>query len=398
MARPETQATFCFHSFTLAHTWVMCTSSVAVLFLFFAHQPLGASTGDRVVPPVDSQLLTREQEIEIEAAYKKRAEEGEVFRREAERIEEQIATAKRNGQETARLESELKDRLAKLDAASSWPSWEPTGVALPAFKSKLSELKQLVTDVKPIDMNGVQQLIDNLYVNIEPRLNRRLQDAVLDYVEFCSNSTPISDEVRSYLRQSVLEYWHAAKDLCDDRKMGAMCSPYSMEAVARALSAVTTSDDAEARELFDELKRRAFAKCDELQRIDWKEQLTRRFARSEDRLLLSAEEILNVRVLDSGTPADLDFERLLRAYRKVLNGTPRRVPKATVEIIDRNLVVVAAYELNRTEWDLWADACIALGVKRASAPLKDLVARTSGKDQKAKDKAMAKVNRSFQRP
>jgi hypothetical protein len=329
----------------------------------------------RQIPPIDPGLLTGAQRAQYESEKAAKQAKLEEMTRERVRLENEIESAKHDGRPTGHLEAELKSLHDAARAVHQPPPWDPGSLAVPALHARLDEIKQIVRSPERKTTYEARRLIDMLYVNIEPRLNNNLQSQVLGSIEFCAASQKLDDDARVFLRNGILDYYYAAKDLCDDNNRGALCSPLAMAALAEAIGSVATSADPEAQDAFSALRRRAAEKCDALAREDLKARVEKRFAWAEDRFTITDDDLCTVNPVEDTDLSEDDVAAVLRTYRRALLRSTRRLAAESVASIDANLVKLADRGLNLRNWELWSDVAIALGPRRASPALRECISR-----------------------
>jgi hypothetical protein len=327
---------------------------------------------ERTLPPVDPELLTGPQSADRQA---RQAQQECEARREIARLKAEVESAKTAGLPTDQMEAEIERLDQSIAALYRPPTWDPIHLFWPVLRARTAEIRGITSGDKPLALEDARRLVDMLYTNIEPRLNNNLQHATLLGIQQASEKNLLSGETRRFLRDSVLDYFNATRDGCDAFNRGPMCSPLTMLFLAQSIAAVATSDDAEAMAAFQHLKTAGAIKCDALQWEREKALFLGSLAIAEEGMSLKDEEVGGISELGSVELGGEDITRLLRTYRKVLRGPPARVKPEVAATIDRNLLRLAAGELSRRNWELWADAAIALGPQRASTAMKEHVAR-----------------------
>jgi len=344
---------------------------------------------------MDPELLTGPQRAEREAEQARKAEE---LRGEKARVRSELENARQNGAPTKLLESEIENFDARIAALYRPPPWDPIHLSWPKLRAHTAEIRQLTTGGEPLSLQGAQRLVDMLYTDIEPRLNVNLQLAVFLGIQQCSEANLLTDDVRRFLRDSLLDYFNATRDQCDEANKGPMCKPYSMLFLAQAISVVTTSDDGEASEAFEHLRTRAIQKCAALQWEREKILFEGMFSMFEDAFKLRSEDVNSVADISQDRLSEEDIAKLLRTYRKILSAPPRRLRPEVLVVIDRNLLGLAERKLGRKNWELWAEAAIQLGPRRASAAMRNYLApRKDSQQDDAQSDALRKARQVYAR-
>lgn len=373
---------------------VLQASLLHVVILGLVAMPLCAEPPkpERVVPPIDPELRTGPQMAERRASKDREATE---LRQKKSELEAQLAQAKEGGLDTGRIESAIGQIDAQLHALYRQPADDPIHRFWPELRARGAEIKQITRSDRPVSLPEARRLLDMLYLDIEPRLNRNLQHLTFAGIRNASNRNGLPDDAKRVLRDGLLEYFYATQDQCDSARKGAMCDPMTMSYFAEAISVVAAGDDAEAADAVDHLRDRAIAACKEL---DWDREGTMCewiLSEAQKRLAAADGDTIHPTVIQPEGMSQTDIAKLLRGYARLLKDKDGRTAPAAIAIIDQNLLALANAELTRRNWELWARVAILIGPKRASNGLRDYIAQQSGESQSSRTRLPLSLVRAF---
>ncbi|MBI5764452.1 MAG: hypothetical protein HZA51_13100 [Planctomycetes bacterium] len=366
-----------------------------VLALATAQDTNSPANSIRSIPPIDAGLKTGPEMAkgEVEGAEKQR--QLTELRHAIARIDTALASAASDKTLTLSLEAEKQELLTRRTALLKTAPDDPPEEAWALLRARLGEIRAIGQSTAPINMSDAQRLVDSLYTNIDPKLNSNLQHSTLTNIERCGSAKTTPVAVRKYLRDSVLDYHNAAAGQCDSSNQGALCSPLSMLALARAIAGTSTPNDDEAVEVFMQLHSAATEKCDELQ---WGREgaiLKEIFKKTSEGYLVDGIDTQELEVVAVESLEPEDIARLLRRIRRLLRAPPQRISSQTLAAIDQNLVRLAGLDLNQKNWDAWGDAVVAMEPSRATPSLRAIVVQSTARPASAKSNRLKRAIKMY---